>query len=79
MQHLTFEVENGKELNLLIAIAEKLGIKRYNYSKDVKSQPTELQKIYRIIDAGADISTFGDIKEWQRTTRADRNLNFKDL
>ena len=79
MQHLTFEVENGKELNLLIAIAEKLGIKRYNYSKDVKSQPTELKKIYQIIDAGADISTFGDIKEWQRTTRADRNLNFKDL
>jgi len=79
MQHLTFEVENGKELNLLIAIAEKLGIKRYNYSKDVKSQPTELKKIYRIIDAGADISTFGDIKEWQRTTRADRNLNFDKI
>ena len=79
MQHLTFEVENGKELNLLIAIAEKLGIKRYNYSKDVKSQPTELKKIYQIIDAGADISTFGDIKEWQRTTRADRNLNFDEI
>ena len=79
MQHLTFEVENGKELNLLIAIAEKLGIKRYNYSKDVKSQPTELKKIYQIIDAGADISTFGDIKEWQRTTRADRNLNFDKI
>ena len=79
MQYLTFEVENGKELNLLIAIAEKLGIKRYNYSKDVKSQPTELKKIYQIIDAGADISTFGDIKEWQRTTRADRNLNFDKI
>jgi len=79
MQYLTFEVENGKELNLLIAIAEKLGIKRYNYSEDVKSQPTELKKIYQIIDAGADISTFGDIKEWQRTTRADRNLNFDKI
>jgi hypothetical protein len=37
----------------------------------------ELQKIYKTIDAGADISSFGDIKEWQRITRADRNVNFK--
>ena len=79
MEHITFEVESSKELFLLISIAEKLGIKRCNYSEDVKSKPTELQKIYQIIDAGADISTFGDITEWQRTTRADRNLNFNGL
>jgi len=79
MERITFEIESHKELNLLISIAEKLGIKRFIYSKAVKSKPTELQKIYQIIDEGADISTFGDIKEWQRTTRADRNLNFNGI
>ncbi len=79
MKHLTFEVENSKELYLLISIADKLGIKRFNYSEDVKSKPPELQKIFQIIDAGADISTFGDVTEWQRTTRTDRNLNFNNF
>ena len=79
MQRITFEIENRKELNLLISIAEKLGIKKIIYTNAVKSKPTELQKIYQIIDKGVDISTFGDIKEWQRTTRADRNLNFNEI
>ena len=79
MERITFEIENRKELNLLISIAEKLGIKRFIYSQAVKSKPTELQKIFQIIDKGADISTFGDIKEWQRTTRADRKMNFNGI
>lgn len=79
MERITFEIENRKELNLLISIAEKLGIKRFIYSEKKKSKPTELQKMYQIIDKGADISTFGDIKEWQKTTRADRNLNFNGI
>jgi hypothetical protein len=79
MERITFEIENQKELKLLISIAEKLGIKRFIYSEVMKSNSAELQKIYKIIDKGADISTFGDIKEWQRTTRADRNLNFNGI
>ena len=79
MERITFEIENRKELNLLISLAEKLGIKRFIYSKTVKSKPAELQKIYHIIDKGADVSTFGDIKEWQKTTRTDRNINFNGI
>jgi hypothetical protein len=39
----------------------------------------ELQKIYKVIDEGADISSFGDVEEWQRITRADRNINSEGL
>ncbi len=79
MERITFEIETRKELNLLISIAEKLGIKKFIYSEKVKAKPTELQKMYQIIDKGADISTFGNIKKWQKTARADRNLNFNGI
>jgi hypothetical protein len=79
MERITFEIESQKEMQLLISIAEKLGIKKFIYSDSAKSDKTDIQKIYKIIDKGADISTFGDIKEWQRATRADRNLNFTGI
>jgi hypothetical protein len=79
MDRITFETENRKELNLLISIAEKLGIKRFIFSESSKSKQADLQKYYRIIDEGADISNFGDINEWQRTTRAERKLNFEGI
>jgi hypothetical protein len=41
-----------------------------------ESKKKKLKRFYEIIDAGTDISSFGDIKEWQRVTRADRNVNF---
>jgi hypothetical protein len=33
MEQVTFEAENKKDVNLLIAIAEKIGIKKYVISK----------------------------------------------
>ena len=44
---------------------------------DEKLKKKKLKKFYEIIDAGADISSFGDIKKWQRETRTDRNINPK--
>jgi len=79
MERITFEIDNHRELKLLISIAEKLGIKRFFLSQPTQSKPTELQKIYQIIDKGADISSFGNIEEWQSSTRADRKLNFNKL
>ena len=76
MNRVTFEIETRKDLNLLISIAKKLGIKRFVFTEATKSKPGDLQKFYQVIDNGADISTFGDVTEWQRITRADRNLNF---
>ena len=74
------EIKN-KEVNVIILWEEK----PLEASKKKKTKPTgeqgsiELQRIYKIIDAGADISSFGDIKEWQRTTRADRNINLNGV
>ena len=79
MKRITFEIDNRKDLNLLISIAEKLGIKKIIYNDIVSQKSIQLRKIYQIIEAGADISTFGDVKEWQRTTRSDRNLNFNKI
>jgi hypothetical protein len=42
---------------------------------DSLEKATDLKRIFEVIDAGVDISSFGDVKEWQRITRADRNIN----
>ena len=79
MEHITFEIDNSKDLKLLITIAEKLGLRKFFYTHELKSKPTELSKLLKIIDKGVDISNFGDISEWQRNTRTDRNINLGNL
>jgi hypothetical protein len=78
MEQITFLIEHKKDKSLLIAIAEKLGIKKYSVSKSTnmvgKSNRAEL---FKIIDAGVDVSNFGDPSLWQKETRKDRNLNLK--
>ena len=70
IEQVTFETDNKKDLNLLIAIAEKLGIR-----KQVISQKAEMLKrdkredLFRIIDACANVSNFGDPSSWQKATR----------
>jgi hypothetical protein len=79
MGHITFEIDNNKDLRLLITIAEKLGITKFFFTRELKAKPTELNKLFKIIDKGVDISNFGDINEWQRNTRADRQINLNNL
>lgn len=79
MEHITFEIDNSKDLKLLITIAEKLGIRKFFYPHELKAKPTERTKLLKIIDKGVDISNFGDISQWQRNTRVDRNINLNSL
>ena len=79
MEHITFEIDNSKDLKLLITIAEKLGIKKFFYTHELKAKPTEINKLLKIIDKGVDISNFGNINDWQRNTRTDRNINLNNL
>lgn len=79
MGHITFEIDNSKDLKLLITIAEKLGISKFFYSHELKAKPTELDKLLKIIDKGVDVSNFGDISEWQQKTRINRNINLSNL
>ncbi|MGP8214994.1 MAG: hypothetical protein ACLQQ4_05475 [Bacteroidia bacterium] len=65
-----------KEVKVIIMWEEKPAAK----TKKINARLSDWkEKIYKIIDAGADISSFGDINEWQRITRADRNINLKGI
>lgn len=79
MEHVTFEIDNSKDLKLLITIAEKLGIRKFFYAHEPKAKTSERSKLLKIIDKGVDISNFGSINEWQKNTRSDRDINFGNL
>ena len=79
MEHITFEIDNSKDLKLLITIAEKLGIKKFFYPRELKTKPSNRNKLINIIDKGVDVSNFGDITEWQKSTRSDRKINLNSL
>ncbi|MEO5500015.1 MAG: hypothetical protein ABIR31_01120 [Ginsengibacter sp.] len=76
MEQVTFIIEHKKDKNLLIAIAEKLGIKKYAVSKaKEKIKNDKREDLLKIIDAGTDVSNFGDPSSWQRETRKDRTFD----
>ena len=73
MEQVTFLVDNKKDANLLISIAEKIGIKKHTVSKAIPEK-SKHKKLYEIIDAGVDVSNFGDLVVWQRETRMIRRF-----
>ena len=76
MEQVTFLIEHKKDKKVLIAIAEKLGIKKYSVSKSTDVvRKSNREDLFKIIDAGVDVSNFGDPSLWQKDTRKDRNLN----
>ena len=76
MGKVTFVIDNKKDISLLIAIAGKLGIKKYIVSKTTETQEkNKREDLFRIIDAGVDVSNFGNPSSWQRKTRKDRLFN----
>ena len=75
MEQVTFVIDNKKDANLLIAIAEKIGIKNHIVSKTSDAcEKNNRKKLYKIIDAGVDVSNFSDPSIWQKQTRKDRIL-----
>lgn len=76
MEQVTFIIEHTKDKNLLIAIAEKLVIKKYAVTKATEITKSDKQRdLLKIIEAGADVSNFGDPSSWQRETRRDRTFD----
>ena len=73
MEQVTFLVDNKKDANLLISIAEKIGIKKHLVSK-ATPEKSKYKKLYEIIDAGVDVSNFGDLVVWQKETRVIRTF-----
>ena len=76
MEQITFIAENKKDKNLLIAIAQKIGIKKYAVTNEkTAAKKDNRQELLKIIDAGADVSNFGNPSLWQKETRSDRTFN----
>jgi hypothetical protein len=69
MKQVIFEIDNKKDANLLVAIAEKIGIKKHRILKITESVEKDRGELFKIIDAGVDVSNFGDPSLWQRETR----------
>ncbi|MBW8049856.1 MAG: hypothetical protein FVQ77_05860 [Cytophagales bacterium] len=80
MKRLVFEIDKQKDLSLLLDLAEKLGLKKTFIRDETEINETKngkkLAKYFRIIDKGADVSSYGNPSNWQRDVRKDRKLNF---
>jgi ribosome-binding protein aMBF1 (putative translation factor) len=78
MGQITFEIDNSNDLQLLINIAEKLGIKKFFITNREKTKSSKNKKLLQIIEKGVDISNFGNIEEWLRNERKDRSINLEN-
>jgi len=73
MEQVTFEIKDKKDVNLLIAVADKLGIKKYVVTKTTGTlKKNKREDLVKTIDAGVDVSNFGNPSLWQKKTRKDR-------
>ncbi|MDD3686949.1 MAG: hypothetical protein PHE56_09310 [Bacteroidales bacterium] len=79
MGQITFEIDNSNDLQLLINIAEKLGIKKFFITNREKTKSSKNKKLLQIIEKGVDISNFGNIEEWLRNERKDRSINLENI
>ncbi len=76
MEQVIFEIDNKKDANLLIAIADKLGIKKHVVSKTTEAlKKNKREDLLKTIDVGVDVSNFGNPSTWQREARKDRIFN----
>jgi MinD superfamily P-loop ATPase len=78
MGQITFEIDNSNDLELLINIAEKLGIRKFFITNREKTKSSKNKKLLQIIEKGVDVSNFGDIEEWLRNERKDRSINLEN-
>ena len=68
MEKITFEVSDPSDIPLLVALARRIG------ANAVSDSTTVSEKSRAIIDAGCDVSSFGDPAEWQKEVRKERNI-----
>jgi hypothetical protein len=68
MEKITFEVPNPSDIPLLVALARRIGAVAIHDSTIVS------EKSRLVLDAGCDVSSFGNPKEWQRESRKERTL-----
>lgn len=77
MQRITFEIEKASDLQFLLLLAQRIGLKVVSpFVSDIDEQ--ERQKHLAVLAQGGDTSYIVDPMEWQREQRIDRVLPFRD-
>jgi hypothetical protein len=77
MQRITFEIEKASDLQFLLLLAQRIGLKVVSpFVPDIDEQ--ERQRHLAILAQGGDTSYIVDPMEWQREQRIDRVLPFRD-
>lgn len=77
MQRVTIEIEKNSDLQLLLLLAQRIGL-RIIAPFVPKIAETEREKHLQIIAKGGDVSYIENPMEWQRAQRKDRDLPFRD-
>lgn len=78
MTKLVLEIQNPVDLQILLPLLERLRI-RYSRKEEEKIvQEDEITQALRIIDAGCDMSNYGDALEYQEMVREDRELPYRN-
>ena len=77
MRHITIEVEKNSDLQLLLLLAQRIGLKIVAPFVP-KIEEKEREQHLQIIARGGDMSYIENPMEWQREQRKDRDLPFRD-
>ncbi len=77
MTRLVLEIPNKPDLDLLLPLLRRLGI-RIAKTEIEESKPSEIERALRIIEQGCDMSTFGDALQYQIEARQERSLPFRN-
>lgn len=77
MQRITIEIEKNSDLQLLLLLVQRIGLKIISPFVS-KLEHAEREKHLQIIAKGGDMSYIENPVEWQREQRKDRNLPFRD-
>ena len=77
MQRITIEIEKNSDLQLLLLLVQRIGLKIILPFVS-KLEQDEREKHLQIIAKGGDMSYIENPVEWQREQRKDRDLPFRD-
>lgn len=77
MQRITIEIEQSSDFQLLLLLAQRIGLKiisPFRANTDTKEREQHL----KIVEKGGNVSYIENPMEWQREQRKDRDLPFRD-
>lgn len=78
MKQVTLNIKQDKDLDILIPLLDRLGITFQEDNSHPKLSDSEYAEIKKRIMVGIDVSNYGDPMQWQKETREDKNLPYRD-